>query len=302
MIEPIRRAWFDRGVHAVTELFGGRYQGYICPLCGIVYREDALDRGDLTREHAPPRWFGGHRVALTCSNCNSRAGSTLDTQMQRYDQIAAFDMGTMTESEKLRVRIDIEGNSLNAEIRASGGSYVVNYPERINDPLSWANAQQIFQQAREDESIANKPVPTNFPLHEHNPRLASVGWLRSAYIVAFAALGYRYALHPDVAIVRTQIVDFSSQIIEKFMGTDSVTPKEVRNMYLVFEPLELSCLLVQTGRYTVILPPIGFGLDFYERTDFGKLQRLCNDGIPPDQHLIVKWPREPHHAWDLPNG
>ncbi len=70
------RSWFDVGAAAIERASAGRVRGlYACPLCMRGFR----DPGELTREHVPAQVAGGRKLVLTCRECNSAAGASLES-------------------------------------------------------------------------------------------------------------------------------------------------------------------------------------------------------------------------------
>ena len=54
---------------------------YACPICSLLLPREATDSGDLTLEHVPPEPVGGKGIVLTCKQCNSTAGHTVDAAL-----------------------------------------------------------------------------------------------------------------------------------------------------------------------------------------------------------------------------
>ena len=71
-----RRARFrfgDHGIRCVLE--PEPPPGYVCPICLRLVDETALETGDLTEEHVPPKSVGGSVLVLTCRDRNASAGA-----------------------------------------------------------------------------------------------------------------------------------------------------------------------------------------------------------------------------------
>ena len=107
-----RLGWFDRGAdafrRAMTPMFfrdqvpAETGSLYLCPLCVTtssccLFKREAVELLLLTAEHAPPKHAGGRAVALTCAECNHRAGSQLDSHAQIADRLSGGDIGAIVD-------------------------------------------------------------------------------------------------------------------------------------------------------------------------------------------------------------
>ena len=76
-----KRELFERGVEAFEKITGKSYGLYVCPICAKGYDRHQLEAGTLTLEHVPPKSLGGKGIVLTCKNCNSTAGHSVDAAL-----------------------------------------------------------------------------------------------------------------------------------------------------------------------------------------------------------------------------
>ncbi|MGN1220702.1 MAG: HNH endonuclease [Candidatus Cryptobacteroides sp.] len=53
---------------------------YVCPLCMKSFPLEVA-KVELTEEDVPQKSIGGHRITLTCKQCNNRCGSTIDAHL-----------------------------------------------------------------------------------------------------------------------------------------------------------------------------------------------------------------------------
>jgi hypothetical protein len=67
---------------------------YICPLCTRAYSIELIDHNfdnnHLTLEDLPPKSVGGNPKILTCKECNSKAGHSLDKAISESIKIEQF--------------------------------------------------------------------------------------------------------------------------------------------------------------------------------------------------------------------
>jgi hypothetical protein len=95
----------------------------------------------------------------------------------------------------------------------------------------------------------------------YNPWLALVSDLRAAFIVAFAAFGYRYAFNPRLALVRQQIRPPLEQVID---GWSVAVDQTWNGRHLLLLTKPIPAVLVKLGRIDVLLPWLNSPLNFYK--------------------------------------
>jgi hypothetical protein len=131
----------------------------------------------------------------------------------------------------------------------------------------WKSACHRNPQPKQSESHTNnlgKFAQTNDPqpdlrleFHWHfNSDAASRSLVRSAYLAAFAALGYSYILDERLEPVRNEITSTNSPTSSVFTIVDPQEKRTTRKILIVNEPDELASLVVRIGKQTVFLPPI----------------------------------------------
>lgn len=259
------------------------------------FTRNALDAGLLTTEHVPPKSLGGRRLVLTCQSCNSRAGTEVDSQMLHLEQVYDFAQGTMTRPA--RARLEIGGETLNVELLATGNGIQLVALPRTNDPRRQATVEAEWERLARDRQWPGYEFRiTSYERVRY--RAALVGWLRAAYLVAFAALGYHYILRPELQIVRTQLTDTTTEVLRVFSITVPAAPRGERRLLLVERPPWLRSLCVQMGRYAVFLPGLSATTGLYER-----LARQSGRNQHAELELagkLVPWPTKPELALDFP--
>lgn len=133
----------------------------------------------------------------------------------------------------------------------------------------------------------------------YRERAAQVGWLRVAYLVAFAALGYGYIFRRQLRVVRWQLAAPEAEVLTYFSTTTATAEMTTRQLLLVEGPARWRSLTVQVGRHTVFLPhPDDRDAEIY--------QRLKEDGsrggaLKLDvSGKIIPWPTQLVMGFDLP--
>jgi hypothetical protein len=132
-----------------------------------------------------------------------------------------------------------------------------------------------------------------------SPRRASIGWMRSAYLAAFAVYGYRYVLQPAFGPLRAAIADPDGA------GFDPVllrTPDEDALDPLIVEvtaPAVLAgCRAVAFGPRLVLLPPWLAPHDWFTTLR----QRLTNEAADNLTVVSVIGQRFPEYPMYLTDG
>lgn len=251
MANPQRRLrLYESARAAIGALYGEPVPGYVCPLCLEIFSN--LD--DLTEEHVPPACLGGKVLCLTCRECNSVAGHTVDAEAHR-EHVAGRFLATGDPPRRAKIRVD--GLSLNVDVsRNDGGIHIQilgdqNAPETVKALQSRfptvLEAQQSFDL---QDSVAYRRVD------------ADVSYLRAAYLVAFAKLGYAYILSPSLDRVRRKIQDPGSELLPVVRIYCSERHLGEKAILLAERPA--TCLAVKFSDSVVCLPAIGQGDGFYE--------------------------------------
>jgi hypothetical protein len=279
-----KEQWIRKAVaitDALTTNGGGRY---LCPLCLHWF----ADLDELSLEHAPPESLGGRHIAITCRGCNSTAGHTVDAELRLAETIREFGLRRMTKPMPATFRFAGIEQRVEALFDPDGLSIVGVSKQNHPDTASAMTA--AF-----DEVVAERSTNVVFKLSFRTPdfRKASIGWLRAAYLVAFATLGYRYILREELEEVRQQIRDPAAEILKRYCVITQKGPAD-RCITFVSEPLELKSVIVFVNPYAVFLP---------SDESAGTYERLgALDPWPPASLTLsgatAPWPTRPGYALD----
>jgi hypothetical protein len=285
MTSNVKQAWFDVGADALARLIPDVPRGYGCPLCLRSFPPSRSD--DLTIEHVPPRSLGGTPTLLTCVECNSRAGGPdgVDTHARCAENVFDFALGAMESGHQ--AKLTIGGVSQNIRVSTSGPIRMLGVPEA--DPPGTADRMQA---AFEESSSATSDPTLRITLFRDtfSPRRQAISWLRSAYLAAFSAFGYRYILRSSLNDVRQQIHNPDAHILKAFSLFTRKAPPDARYIGLTYDPEWLCALTIQIGRHVVFLPYFNGDFTLYERV---QNDRFNSNELHFQARLLAEWPSRP---------
>lgn len=280
-----KQRWFDLGVAAAERVFGEPVPGYVCPLC--VHAFSSLD--DLSFEHAPPDSVGGREICLTCAACNSTAGRSVDKELRKAQDERDWRRGV---GKPLRARFEVEGITLRVDVeRTPEMLTVLGLPEQ-NNPADSAAHEEALRRA-----LDKGEVPVRFHFAGFNDRHAQVALLRSAYLVAFAALGCRYVLRSELGLVRRQIAHPDEEILDRFVVHRWESHPGCALAW-VERPRSLESVVVKIDDDLVFLPGLKGGPTIYGRLAKRKLWPPRRKFFGNFDATPFDWPTRPEHLFD----
>ncbi len=150
-------------------------------------------------------------------------------------------------------------------------------PPELNDPREAAAQEDALRQALDEGEAALRVLVKSF-----DDRKAQVALLRSAYLVAYAALGCVYVLRSQFELVRRQIACPDETILERFV-VHRWDSHPGRALAYVQRPRSLESVIVKIDEHLVFLPELKRGPTIYERLAKRKLW-------PPRRHFFGKTP------------
>ncbi len=261
--KEIRIRLFDRASRAAAcTLAQARKDRYICPL-----RLEFRDFTELELEHVPPLSVGGKPLLLTCSGCN-REGGRIDAHANNAERGLDFEHGTSKEFELVKLKVG--SVEISADAKMVGNSMKVRFRSKDNHPESASVVHAAFSGFYKSQEI--QPVHVEMIRRRRSPWLASVSWLRAAYLAAFAQYCYRYVCRMALDPVREQIDNPSEVLIPGFENKldvefiDQLESFGIRwGLCLAVSRTLGPAVCVKLGRHVLMLPFDSEQLDFYKR-------------------------------------
>ena len=304
-----REQWFIEGAAALrlhTTAIGqpdalpptGEY--YACPCCMGVYGREAVHDRTLTYEDVPPKSVGGRPLLLTCKRCNHTAGNSLDAHARGREDQHDFLAGR-APGRALDARFTIGDAAIQGHIRRVGDAWLLFVDPKRNNPAHLADMNKTLDAWAAGDAPGG---PMGFELTRRvNVVRARLSWVRAAYLVAFAALGWRYVCRPCLDPLRAQLADPEAKLLPPLALLDPGASPERRQLIVVQEPDELRSLAVMLGQYTVFLPsfmgdPQPFDVLAPALARFSAL-------APPRPQYVgkqVPWPTKPMYVLDQADG
>lgn len=289
MADPEKpRRWLEHQVEAVGHAASEAPEGFWCPLCGMGY---PIESDEISLEHPVPEAIGGKAILLTCRSCNSRDGSVLDSHLVKAHRLREIEQGR--RALNLPGQIVVGGIGQNAELHIVPGGTLVSGVEAWNRPglADEMEAAIVAAGGRPTISIRIKTES----LHA-DPRRVQVGFMRAAYLVAFAALGYSWAFginDESLGLLRRQIAKPDEEMLATTVMKLAEPSAESPALMLVREPKELKSVAVKIAEQLVLLPGIETDPDFFQRT------ALVLDGPAARSDLSGKFMELPSEPWLL---
>lgn len=295
--ERKRQRWFELGETAARMLSDGHVSGcYVCPLCSCGY----TDVRAVRLEHAPPKSLGGKVVALTCVNCNTVTGSPLEADLKRFAQLV--DLYDGNSQDWITAQFGVRGGTTTVNAlarRVDSGTFEIVGNPKHNDPAA-TEIHNAEIEAMVDGAVSEQGWTISHPDHAYVPAKVAAALLKSAFIVAFARFGYRWAMQPALDPVRTQIADPLGSHIERFFLSFPGAPRDARYLLSVMRPRSMRCILVAIGRHWIFLPHCGRGSEtLYDRLAGRRMWPPPPRSIRFTHFVEHEWPTSPTHVLDL---
>lgn len=279
-------SWFRIGADALQRIGPeGMPRVYACPICRRCYGREQIRA--LSREDAPMAAMGGNKIALTCRNpCNNDFGSKVEKHVKmREADLAAQRAGRIPA----RMGIGRYSVQISYGTEDNGVTRLEVDPDRNTHDRQAAFQDAFHQLARDGHTIS-------LQFAFANDQLARVAWLKSAYMVGFAAFGYSYVWSGRLDLVRRQIRRPTESLISTFVVRNEEASESDRRLVVLGGPEPFQALLVQMGKWFVFLPWLH---DLYPKLEE---HSKAHGGIARVKASLSReflWPNGPRHSMDF---
>ncbi|HVS39373.1 MAG TPA: HNH endonuclease, partial [Gemmataceae bacterium] len=168
---------------------------FLCPLCRQIFDRSALNPPErVSIEHTIPSALGGtyKTATLVCTACNNKAGSTLDCHITNRLQAEEFFQGISGRPRRSTIKMG------EFKVRAD---WLLRHAERQETELriDGKNSNPADVEGLKNEmkkALLNPGTTFNLGCEmRFSMWKTHVALLRMAYLLAFRAFGYAYALH-----------------------------------------------------------------------------------------------------------
>ncbi len=282
----LKRQYFEKGATALRNITLIDQDCYCCPICTQLYLSEALKVGLLTLEHAPPKQVGGKPLALTCKECNSIAGYSVDSAVVQRQRQLDFAKALMGQKliYKGRATLSIVGETLNINFERDQGTTSIKPPKVINDPKKLKAYQDYMMHLYKDGKWDGQEF-TITPNVRYHHKYSKIGDLKAAFIICFAFLGYTFALNKRLSLVREQIINYKKDVIDRYWLT--ADPKLIQEHFICLTKKPITALAVKLDNSIVILPWLEGPEDLYKYLGDHYAQR---ESLIFEGHFF-NWPR-----------
>ncbi|MEV0131769.1 hypothetical protein AB0H83_25320 [Dactylosporangium sp. NPDC050688] len=310
-----RLRWFDEGaplLRATADRLGfgaalpAGEDWYACPLCLVAYPRAAVAAGVLTEEHVPPHALGGHGLLLTCAACNNTAGTALDAHAVRRRHLEDFFTHRTATGRTLPVTVHAAGIPLRGTIQWTddGSLQIFGVPKQNHPGQQAAHVQTLDEYV--DRADPNPDLTFTIQTPRYNADRDQLSWARAAYLAAFAALGWRYILHPVMAPYRIQFREPATPTVPIRVWRDRTAALDQRRILLVEQPDDLRAVAVTFGQRLILLPGIDRPQTSQQLHDAITARSAGGEPAADLQGKEAPWPRWPtylldHHPPDPPS-
>lgn len=253
---------------------------FICPICLEVIDLSKFSENDfnniISLEDVPPKSMGGKPILITCKQCNNICGHEIDVYL--LNELKYREEMQLPSSVSRKAKLTLGDNVLNATFKIKDDKNIVLEVTQKNDPKKVKTHFEDIKQSGVNWKLDAQIILSDV---KRNPTAANIALLKSAYLLAFQRLGYRYILNEELQIVRNQILNPKESLISRFIVGDEryIKDENKDGVYRAYYN-ETEILLVIFSfnlnnvkcRRAIALPPINKNIDIYETinplTDF----------------------------------
>lgn len=176
---------------------------YICPICLEQFQKSDLisdnSKNFLTEEDAPPAKLNGSRIALTCYQCNSKAGHEIDHHL--IHRIREIDDSKFHKDTVQQVCVEFEDTFINSQITSEGNG-LLRVLHKIDNNNPNTLDRFIYQLKNKSLGEILNMTPKRKKIEDDKVDKAL---LKTNYIITFSKFGYIFILDDYYNTIRREI-------------------------------------------------------------------------------------------------
>ena len=272
---------------------------YICPICLRKFSKEQISA--LSLEDAPQDSLGGHKIAITCKDCNNSCGYDVDIHLVNF--LKRLDEIDFIEGSTRRIVIPDNGKKINAILEVGINKELkVILPQKINNP-QWL--QEHINNIKKGDVIDIKNQRVDIDMKK-----ASTAILKNAYIILFSHFGYSFLLDNHYDRIREQIKNPSRYIIPDLWAKQPINMQD--GIYLSNDNRHRGFFIIFTCQYKTArkhhfccfiptpLMPYEFAYHFFDEYQPNTpvyMQTINGDFLTDEKNIkaLNKWV----YSWDM---
>lgn len=277
---------------------------FICPIClNIIKKEDS---DIITLEDVPPKSVGGSPLLITCQPCNNVVGGKIESFL--HNELLVFYLLKNPEDIPFKAEYILNGVKIKGRVKIKS---IENREILCTIDSNDINNYPIFtQELDQNWDGSNLEIKYDLTSVKSNDDYSNLSILKSAYLLAFAKMGYMYILNDSLDLIRDQLQNPDKDVLKNsFLVAkgidilqdlnDGVYCGYVENLYcvLVVMTFKLKKNNALKHRAVVALPTPGAK----DSSLYSQLAKMPNNKTISIVKEAEELPLEPIHAkveWD----
>ncbi len=178
---------------------------FVCPLCREIFSREALDcpNPGVSLAHIVTEALGGRRYTLTCTDCNNRIGTELESHLVEKFRYDAWTQGVGIRS----ARMSGEFGEVGAQFQLSKdtSNWAIYFDLKQSNPAHFERLKHWLA------CSGGRPNPeltwTMKWSARFTPPRVCAAIIQSAYLLMFDYYGYEFAFHPHYEPTRNFILN-----------------------------------------------------------------------------------------------
>lgn len=241
----------------------------MCPLCQRVFR----NAEDLSVAHLIPSALRGRKATVTCRECNSRIGTTIESHEVRRARFMDTLSGENGAESDVDVTFPENGSKRVRATWTSDGTR--SDPHWTLSPVQEATAPNEMEESTrylQDVKSRNSPFPLDISgKRGWSLRQAYRTYLHAAFLCLFHEFGYEWSLSRSAEAVRLKLLnadeDLDGYLLEL---TATSAPEAALRAAIVTDPEKMQGFLITMPMLRHLDKPLGVWLPLFD-----------SDGLPP---------------------